>query len=109
MKSLAGVTVEHCEIVVGVTGQLITGDYVELPNIDLKEFAVKDKKELPIQYEFTGEGKENADGSYGVVRLRFDADLKPDQKEKVQKALTETIDTFAARPQPDRCRLVTFL
>jgi len=28
--------------VVGVTGQLITGDYVELPKIDLKEFAVKD-------------------------------------------------------------------
>ncbi|HVY87446.1 MAG TPA: retropepsin-like aspartic protease [Hyphomonadaceae bacterium] len=35
--------VRHSNVsVVGVTGQVITGDYLELPKIDFKEFAVKD-------------------------------------------------------------------
>ena len=68
----------------------------------LKQFDVKEKKELPVQFDFTGDGKENEDGSYKDVRLRFDADLKPEQKEKVEKALAEATGAFESRPQPDR-------
>ncbi|HEX3316097.1 MAG TPA: protein translocase subunit SecD [Gemmataceae bacterium] len=74
---------------------LFTRDLVKL-------FDVKDKKDLPVQFDFSPEGKENEDGSYQVVRLRFDTDLKPDQKVKVEQALAQTVATFEARPQPDR-------
>jgi SecD/SecF fusion protein len=68
----------------------------------MKQFDVKDKKDLPVPFDLSGIGTENQDGSYKDVRIRFDADLKPEQKEKVQKAIDATVATFEARPQPDR-------
>lgn len=69
-----------------------------------KQFKVdpKDKKALPVVFEVTGEGTGSADGRYKVIRVRFDTDLKTDQKDKVQAALTELVSAFEARPQPDR-------
>lgn len=62
----------------------------------------KMKKDLPVVYEVFGEGAANQDGRYSVLRVRFDTDLKPGEKEKVQNALTDLVSAFEARPQPER-------
>jgi SecD/SecF fusion protein len=62
----------------------------------------KDKKEFPLIYEVFGDKKATADGRYEVVRIRFDSDLKPAEKQKVEAAIAEVASAFEARPQPER-------
>jgi SecD/SecF fusion protein len=70
----------------------------------LSQFKIdpKDKKELPVIFEVTGEGSAAPDGRYPILRVRFDSELKPEQKEKVEAALTKLVSEFEARPQPER-------
>lgn len=67
----------------------------------VRQFGVKDKKELPVQFEISGEGKAKEDGRYPTLRVRFESELKGTQKEKVEHALADMTIAFESQPQPD--------
>ncbi|HZZ81633.1 MAG TPA: protein translocase subunit SecD [Gemmataceae bacterium] len=63
-----------------------------------------DKKPLPFVFEVTTEGKGDSDGKYGTMKVTFSQDLKEDEDSisKVNAAMNEAANAFAARPLPDR-------
>ena len=51
-----------------------------------------------------GEGDDDADGKYKVIKISFRTakSIKAEECPKVEKAVKETVSEFAARPLPDR-------
>ncbi len=58
-----------------------------------------DKTPLPFLFEVVGEGSSDSDGKYSVVKVSF---TEVRDAAKINAALAETVNAFAARPQPDR-------
>jgi SecD/SecF fusion protein len=70
-----------------------------------REFGITDEKaSLPNQlaFEVNGEGNSDSDGKYSVMKISFGADLKDEDRAKVEKAIKATERAFEARPLPDR-------
>ncbi len=66
-----------------------------------------DKTQLASQglgFEVVTEGNSDTDDKYAVMKIVFSQDTKDDEAttDKINKALQETADAFAARPLPDR-------
>ncbi len=64
-----------------------------------------DKISLPFVFEVNGEGNSDSDGKFAVLKISFpehNKAIKPEDLPKVEKALAETVATFARRPLPDR-------
>lgn len=73
----------------------------------LRAYGMKEKTELPFQYDIVGSGKTTEDGKHHEMHLKFETDLggaadKSGDHAKVQQVLANTVYEFAARPQPDR-------
>lgn len=58
-----------------------------------------EKKLLPFLFEVTGEGNNDSDGKYYVLKASFGEGANAT---KVNEALNAAITAFSARPQPDR-------
>jgi SecD/SecF fusion protein len=58
-----------------------------------------EKKLLPFLFEVTGEGNNDSDGKYSVIKVSFGEGANAT---KVNEALDAAITAFSARPQPDR-------
>ncbi len=61
-----------------------------------------DKAQLPFLFEVVPEGKDDAEGKYGVLKISFGQELKDEDVAKVEKGIQTTVEAFARRPLPDR-------
>jgi SecD/SecF fusion protein len=63
-----------------------------------------DKEPLGLAFEVVSEGSSDPDGKFAVIKVVFSQDTKDDEPttDKINKALEETVNAFAARPLPDR-------
>ena len=73
-----------------------------------RAFGITDDKtplsSLGLGFEVVTEGSSDPDGKYTVMKIVFSQDTKDDEAttDKINKALEETVNAFAARPLPDR-------
>lgn len=59
----------------------------------------EEKTQLPFHFDVNGEGNNDSDGKFSVVKVTVS---KGFEMAKLESALDATINAFAARPQPDR-------
>jgi SecD/SecF fusion protein len=68
----------------------------------MRTFDVKQKKDLPFQYDIVGEGRNTVDGKNAVMLLKLETEPTKEDRARIETVLATTEREFAARPQPDR-------